>query len=171
MAATRKAEVDIVAEAARRALDDANGDTVRAARMLETAVRAQSPLREALTEHLIGSACWAAIQTQTRVQRRAIWIAPRTEGTPRATSVDDRVVHLASGTLLMFPLPGGKRLADAKREEIAAAAEFYGRQASDMGAKARWLRLIAQSLPDGKVVGEVLTDERLRELQDEARAE
>jgi len=40
-----------------------------------------------------------------------------------------------------------------------------------MAAKARWLRLVLQSVPEGKTAGDVLTDERLRELQREAQAE
>jgi hypothetical protein len=38
-----------------------------------------------------------------------------------------------------------------------------------MGAKARWLRLVAQSLPEGKKASDVLSDQRLRELQSEAQ--
>lgn len=185
---------DLVAEAARRAYDDAGGDVAKAVAMLEQAVRQSRALRDALTEPLIASACYDAVRTQVRVERRSVWrpptVAPVTsparphQGPNRAAPASSparsqpvadptpdaaRVVQLAAGTLLMFPLPGGKRLAEATREEIAAAAEFYERQAGDMATKGRWLRLVAQSIPGKKTVGDVLTDQRLRDLQEEAR--
>lgn len=179
MAAARKKETktgaELVSEAARRAYDDANGDVQEAARMLEHAARSNSPLRDALVEPLIAGACWDAVRGQVRFKRAAIWHAPNVASGPAAKSEavqaqTDRVVHLATGTLRMFPLPGGKRLGEATRQEIAEAAGFYERQAGDMAHKARWLQLVAQSVPAGKTAGDVLTDERLAELQTEARA-
>ena len=179
MAAARKIEaksgVELVNEAARRALDDANGDAREAARMLEQAARTASPLREALTDPLIAGACWDAVRGQVRKERAAIWTTPNVASGPTAkpqalAAQADRVVQLATGTLRMFPLPGGKRLGEATRQEIAEAAHFYERQAGDMAHKARWLQLVAQSVPDGRSAGEVLTDQRLAELQAEARS-
>lgn len=177
MAAARKADgktgPELVAEAARRAYDDASGDVREAARMLEQAVRMKSPLREALTEPLLAGACWDAIRKQVQETRRNIWnpghrpLKP-VPASPVSKEQASRVVHLATGTLKMFPLPGGKRLGEATREEIAAAADFYARQAGDMAHKARWLQLVGQSIPAGKTAGECLTDERLAELQKEA---
>lgn len=48
-------------------------------------------------------------------------------------------------------------------------AEFYGRQATDMAVKARWLRLVADAMPATATAEKVLTDARLRELQEVAR--
>lgn len=177
MAAVRKPSEktgpELVAEAARRAFDDANGDVREAARMLELAVRMDTPLRIALTDPLLSGACWNAVRGQVRETRRAIWAAPKMPTAAQATALKEqssRVVHLATGTLKMFPLPGGKRLGQATREEIVAASEFYARQAGDMSHKARWLQLVGQSVPAGRTVAEALTDERLAELQSEARA-
>lgn len=176
-----KYERDIVAEAAKRALDDASGDVREATAMLESAVRQSRQLRDHITEPLISGACYDAIRAQIHVRRRAIWNDPKVVDpiaseaganvVPLAKRGPDaeRVVKLAAGTLLMFPLPGGKQLGEATRAEISAAADFYGGQAADMTTKARWLRLVAQSVPDGKRVADVLTDKRLRELQAEAR--
>lgn len=174
MGALRKIEktgAELVAEAARSALEDADGDVRTAAEMLERAVRAKSPLRDALTDPLISGACWQAVSQQHRERRRQIWNAPKAMAIAPVKSggAQDkaRVVQLAVGTLSMFPLPGGKRLADATRAEIVAAADFYAQRAQDAGHKARWLQLVAQSIPDGKIAGDVLTDERLAELQQE----
>lgn len=169
MVATQKQTRITIADVARKALEDAGGNVDKATEMFEAAVRQSRALRDQLTEPLIAEACRAAVRKEVREERRTVWVVP----TAKPAQVDvkaqaDRVVQLAAGTLAMFPLPGGKRLGEATREEISTAAEFYGRQAADMGAKARWLRLIAQSVPDGKKVGDVLSDARLRELQQEA---
>lgn len=166
---------ELVDAAAKAALDDAKGDLSGAAKMMEQAVRASSSLRTAVTDPLIAQACYDAVRRQIKWARREAWTGTKHRGSQSTPEViqaqQSRVVHLAAGTLAMFPLPGGKRLGEATREEIVAAADFYGRQASDMGAKARWLRLIGQSLPDGKRVSDVLTDKRLRELQAEAQSD
>jgi hypothetical protein len=82
------------------------------------------------------------------------------------------VFALANGmtaALLDMPIAGGVRLRDARRDQVAAASEFYSRQAQDMSHKGRWFALIAQSVPEGRVVGDVLTDARAAELFNEAR--
>lgn len=162
-----------IADVARKALGDANGNIDEAARMFEAAIRQSRSLRDQLTEPLIADACRVAVRKEVKDVRREVWTGSQSraagQSKPDAIKAQaGRVVQLAAGTLAMFPLPGGKRLGEASREEISTAAEFYGRQAADMGAKARWLRLIAQSVPDGKKVSDVLSDARLRELQAEA---
>lgn len=171
---TQKTGAELVAEAARRALEDADGDVRTAAEMLERAVRMESPLRDALTDPLISGACWQAVSQQHRERRRQVWNSPKPVPTATAKQTAEqtaRVVQLAAGTLSMFPLPGGKRLAEATRSEVVAAADFYAQRSTDAGHKARWLQLVAQSIPDGKTAGDVLTDERLAELQAEVRDE
>lgn len=165
---------DPVATAAKAALANANGDARLATQKLEEAVRKDRVLRDQLLEPLISNACYDAIRAQCGRERRAVWKAPVEKLVPKRGGPTGtvRVVQLAAGTLLMFPLPGGKHLGDATREDIAKAASAYASQSEDMAVKARWLQLVLQSLPEGKKVGEVLTDKRLRELQKEAsRAE
>jgi hypothetical protein len=74
-----------------------------------------------------------------------------------------------SSCLLDMPLAGGKKLRDAGRAEIMAQIERYEKQAGNMAHKARWLRLVLQSLPEGKLVGKVITEKRALELFEEAR--
>lgn len=170
-ATARKADPDLVAEAARRALDDAKGDAREATRMLVEAVRQSRRLRDALLDPLISNACYDAVRAQIHIDRRNAWRQPAEKLVPSRSGVTGsyRVVQLAAGTLLMFPLPGGKKLGDATREDITAAASFYETQSADMAHKSRWLRLVSQHIEDGKTVGDVMTDKRLRELQEEAR--
>ena len=160
-------EGDPVAEAARAAFASADGDVREATRRLEEAVRANRRLRDELTEPLIAEACYAAVRRQCRSARQSVWRTSRRELTRRHVDGARRVLRHAE-TLLAFPLLGGRHLGEAQREEITAAAEFYAAQAGDMAIKARWLQLVAQSLPKGRKVADVLTEERLRELREAA---
>lgn len=169
-AQARTKEVDYVAECARRALDDARGDVREATRMMQAAVKQSRKLRDLLTDPLIANACYDAVRAQVHVDRRNAWKPPSEKLVPSKSGVTGsfRVVQLAAGTLLMFPLPGGKKLGEATREDIATAASFYESQSADMAHKARWLRLVSQHIEGNKTVGDVMTDKRLRELQEEA---
>lgn len=167
-AATKLEPNDPVREAAQVALTKSDGDVQAAADLLEANVRKSRDLRDALTEPLITNACYDAVRAVCIKERRAIWQPPREVRVKSLVAGASRVKKLAAGNLLMFPLPGGKRLTDANRAEITKAVHFYDSQSRDMGQKARWLQLVAQHLEDDKTVGEVLTDERLRELQTEA---
>lgn len=162
-----EAERDYVAEAALAALEANAGDQVKAARALEEKVRKDSALRKHLLEPLITYACHQAVGIQIRQHRGRVWNGPR--AVPKgAGDRAGRLEALAVEMLSSFPLPGGLPLAEATREDLAAAADFYAKQATDMAHKGRWLQLIGQSVPDGKRVRDVLTEDRLRELKKEA---
>lgn len=171
MNALRKPKNDPISEAAKLALDLAKGDVQKATKAFELTIRSNRGLRDQLLEPLIASACYDAIRKVSITDRRSTWRAPVERLVPGKVTGSARVVQLAAGNLLMFPLPGGKKLGEATRKDISAASEFYSKQAGDMGHKARWLQLIAQSVPSGKTVNDVLTDKRLRELQREAKSE
>lgn len=152
------------AEVARQALTDAKGDVVRATELMVGRVLRDQTLYRQLLDPLARTACYDVIRQICRSDRRAIWNSAQ----PSTDDQRARVIALAGGvraSLMDFPLPGGLRLGDAQRADLSAAAAFFSRQATDMGRKARWLGLIAQSLPDEKSVSEVLTDARLSELK------
>ena len=151
-----------VAETARECLEKAGGDVRAAVPLMLERVRKNRALRDALTEPLLSDACYGAIRNECRIQRRDVWTPPNySKGGNGA-----RVIALAT-SLLDFPLLGGMRLADATREQVQKSAEFYASQSADMGHKARWLQLIAQSVPDEKRVADVLDEARLAELRRE----
>ncbi len=168
MSALRKLEPDPVADAARKALAEADGDVRVATKALERAVRGNRALRDALLEPLVATACYSAVTAACRQERRKVWTPPTDKLVRSRVHGAYRIVQMAAGNLLAFPLPGGMKLAEATREEVAEATRFYDAQSVDMSWKARWLRLVAQSIPTGKRVGDVLTDKRLGELQAEA---
>lgn len=160
------AEIDSLTDAARIALATADGEVRRATDLLyERAMTDQAFLDHHFRE-AIRTACYAAVSGCVRQERRAVFAMPQPTSPERRAQIN----ALASGSirsLMDFPLPGGKRLGDATRGEVSEAADAYGKQARDMAWKSRWLGHIAQSLPDGKRVADVLTDERLEELRAE----
>lgn len=161
-----------IAKIAKDSLDATGGGDVQAAtKHMAARIRADRALRDALTDPLIDVACYDAVSGVIRKERRVVWMAPEVTSDTGA-----RIIQLASGnaaSLMDFPLPGGKKLGDATRAEVSAAAEFYRRQAVDMSSKAVWLRFVAQSVPENQRVSEAMTSERLIELRDraEGRAE
>ena len=69
------------------------------------------------------------------------------------------------------PLPGGKRLGCANKEEVGAASDFYTKQALNMGSTGYWLELIRQRLPENTAVEEVFSNDELAELKQLAKTE
>ena len=151
---------------AKAALNEAGGNVRQATDIL---VARAIEDREFLQQHfheVIRRACYDAVAACVRQERRAVWVMPQ----PTTEQRRRQIVSMAEGvrqTLHDFPLPGGKRLGDATREEVIEAAEFFGKQARDMAWKSRWLAHVAQSVPPGRKVADVLTPERLEELRQE----
>ena len=160
-------KTDPVAEAVAQAMVLAKGDRAHAIRLLEGRVRNDPSLRERLIAPLIRKACADVIGEAIRKGRSQAWNRPRIV---QPNEQRDRVVALATGTLLMFrlPTPGNKPLGEATRAEIAEAVRFYEAQSDDMAFKARWLSLVAQHVTSGKTVRDVMSEERLLELKREA---
>jgi hypothetical protein len=157
-----------ISEIATNALAAADGDVVRATDAMVTAVMNSKVLYRSLMDPLVKQACYDAIRGQCRAQRRVIWETPQ----PSASSTRDRIGGLAAGlTLMDFPLPGGIKVGDATRAEVMDASDSYLAQATDNAAKGRWLRLIARHVTGDAKVRDVLTLERLIQLQNLASNE
>lgn len=159
--------VDKLRSAAPEFLEKADGDVLKAASAMCSKAMSDPDFLRGHYERALYVASYEAVANVVRRDRAQIWALTPEDIARRRTQVE----ALASATaksLLDFPLPGGKRLAEATREEVSVASEFYGAQARDMGRKSVWLRLVAQSLPDGAKVGDALTASRLEELRAEA---
>lgn len=162
MTQAAKQKPDTIAAHARAALDDAGGDVRQATALMVERIKKDAAAFEALTEPLIKEACYSQITMACRRERRAIWTAPNYDQGGNGA----RVINLAHGNLLAFPLPGGKRLGQATKEDVAKAATFFDAQAEDMARKARWLLAIGDALADGQIVLDVFDDEGLRNIKD-----
>jgi hypothetical protein len=165
--AAHEAPARTVSSVAADCLAQADGNVLKATDLFVQVTASDHLLYRELMDPLHRSACYAAVTSCCRTERGVIWNAPQ-------PSVDERrgqVIALAKATensLMNFPLPGGLRLGDAGRQSVLKAAEFYGKQSRDMGAKAIWLQLVAQSVTGTRTVRQCLTDDRLVELRTEA---
>ena len=162
----KQEEVDI-GEYARLALQRTQQNAQAATKLLESWVHDDPNLKDALTEPLIRDACYDAIRAVFRVDRKRIWTTVD-HSTDSPGSSSKRVEHLASSNLMMFPLPGGKRLKDANREDLLFASEFYMKQGHDMLTKARWLTLVSQHMTGKKRVSDVMDEKKLIDLKDKS---
>lgn len=158
MTITKTADVDIAALAASH-LAAADNDVQAATLTLYQAALEDLRIEQALTRPLLRSACYDALRAECRRERRNIWTAPNYSKAGNG----QRVQQLAR-RLMDFPLPGGKRLAHATREEVLAAADSYTKQATRMQQIGVWLSRIADRVEEG-TVADSLTEAELVELQ------
>lgn len=141
------------------ALNSSGGDVEQATALLESRAKNDSTIWMALTGPLLSQACYDAVRKICREQRREIWFS---ENYDKGGNGDRVAIH-AKG-LLDWPLPGGKRLRDAGKEDLDKAADFYHRQASQMMRVAYFLERISEKVGK-KTVGDKFTEEKLREIQ------
>jgi hypothetical protein len=95
---------------------------------------------------------------------------PKQHARKTSQEVMERVAAYA-GKYLSWPMSvSRKTLGDSMREEVAAEAEMYERQAQGNSERGRFMRLVQKRTPGGKTVGEVLSDDALAKLYSKAKA-
>lgn len=155
---------------AREALDGANGDEAAATDTLFHAVVNDEAIYELVALPLVRNACNEWIRRLNGEARRVVRQAVVTQiDRPRVSTADQ--ARATAFMLRDYPLAGGVKLGDATREEIARTIDLKETQSATMLADARWLRLVAQSLPPGARVRDAISEERLIELRREAQNE
>lgn len=150
---------------ARSHLDDADGNlSVAIDSLTELLLRDRK-----LLKLLIEQVCREAIRSYTRVAQGNTRFAIIQSISSAARRAQGEALNRATMKLLLdYPLGGGKKLRDATRAEIIHSADVYEKIAQTNGQRAKWLRLIAQSVPDGKCVGDVISEDRAKELFEES---
>lgn len=168
MAALAVVEPRTAHDLAREALAEAGGNWDKASELLLRWL-AEEP---AARDELLRFAAQHFIRRMTHRQRsRIVAAVERCGGHPLqlpATHETTGLAALAVQNLLDYPLTGALKLRDAKRDDVLAAAQAQftmGRRCHERG---RWLSLVADKVPYGKRVGEVLSDGDLRALQQRA---
>lgn len=159
----------ILREKAKDILSEEAGNLQSATKKLEALIWRDRNLRDTLIEGFVRTACYNLLRELLDHGRRTAWSGSVTRG--GGASSTSRVIALGRGTasaLFEFLLPGGKSLRDATGAEVSSAADYYEERSTDSRMKSVWLRLIAQSLQPSQKASEVLTEERLVELQVEA---
>lgn len=146
------------------AMEQANGDVIKATEILEDQARGDVAIWKVLTEGLLRNACYDACRAICRSERKIIWESPNYD----AGGNGERIKQHAT-TLMDWPLPGGMKMRDATKKDLMEAATFYSKQAAKMSAIAKWLDAVASKVKS-KTVGQTLTDKQLMELRDETGA-
>lgn len=150
---------------AREAMEKADNDVTKAHPVFLTALKAEKTLYKELVGSLVDQLCLEELHRVVRDDRRKLWDQAKTA---RTANPSERVAALARSNLMNLVLPNGKRLASATHADCMRYGEDYLKQGTTMCHMGRWLRLIGQSVPEGKTVHKVLSEERLHELREEA---
>lgn len=158
------AKVDLSLRAlARTALEQCGGNTAEATDAVAEILANDKRLARSVAAEAIALASYELVQHRMRDNRSAVVLS--------ANRSRDGVAALANGiraALLDFPLAGGMKLRDATPDEVTEQIDRYDAIGRDVSHKAKWLRLIVQSVPRNKLIGEVISDDRAQELWNEA---
>lgn len=147
-----------LAQLSREAVDAAGGDTKVAEDQLTNQLYKDADLLRTIIRAAIRDAVAYHVQHELRADRgkliRALFRPVDTRAAVTALGEGMTPVVLA----LDFQLANGLKLRDAMREDVDAQAERYESFSRDMRWKAKWLRKIAEIVPDGTRVGDAIDD-------------
>lgn len=166
MSKALKAEKTVsFAQLAQEAFEQAGGDMPTAADQLAALVMADRKMLAEVTPVAIRA--WAAeIVRNHAATMRVRAVASVAQDT---TQRGGRLRVALAATLFDFPLPGGKRLAEANAAEIRDGAANYQEKASDMAHKARWLVAVADRVGSANRADAALSLPELETLFEEAK--
>lgn len=156
-------------ELAATCLEEEDGDTRAATELLVEKIMADRAWLTKFAEELVTTASAALISRQIRDRRDTIIQANR-PGTGRQAV--EALGQVNASMFLDWPLAGGLRLRDARHPDLDDNALAYEKQARAHIHRAKWLRRIRSMVPEGKKVGDVLTEEQIAALyfEDEPNA-
>lgn len=155
-------DAPVAAEYIREAWQQCEGDVPAAAGKLYATLAKDSVLLGALLPRILQDWCREQIRHHLSTLRTASLTPDLEQGGARLRSV-------IAMSLFDFPLPGGKRLGSANREEIARAADEYGQSAQTLGHRARWLAKVAERVGRHNKCETALTLKALEQLFEETR--
>lgn len=135
-------------------------------------VRADPRLREAMLEVLVTEACADRIRKRLQIMNASLWH----QSEPFDLTMQGKRLQTAAATsrfyrMMDYSLIGGLALGDATRVQVIANSKFHERQATRMFQTSVWLDSIASGMDAMKTkqkVSEVFSEERLRQLQQQA---
>lgn len=157
-------------ELALKAYEDHPEDSDAAVRDILAALHADRSLRNEALEKVAGDllrGARQAVRTATFEAKRGY------SGHVRTYSEEE--VAAASVVLRLWmdlPLPvGGKKLGSACRDDLAVNIHHYNRQGKEMLVRGRMLELIGDRLSEDEEVSDVLDEDEISALEEQARRE
>lgn len=122
-------------------------------------------------EQLVRRACVAASsQSRQKIVAAASASAPTPVLTKKHRGGVERILAYASIALMDYPISGGTKLGDATKADIVTHAERQIKSAKENLHRGSWQLAVANRLPDGKRVRDVMTEADLKTLWDETNA-
>lgn len=146
---------------AEQALKDSDGDVEKAVIALEQMCRDNPSAWMAMTERRLSESCYDECRKLIHSERRQIWTAPNYDP---AQSGERVKTHAKS--IMDLPLPGGKLLKNASREDLAAASDFYRKQAATMAQLSQFFWLVRDKVEEGRTVAECADAALLEEIKE-----
>lgn len=141
------------------AMDQAGNDVLKATEILEQQAAGDIEVWKTLTEGLLRTACYDACRRICISERQAIWFSPGYDAGGKGDRIKEH-----SKSIMDWPLPGGKALRHANKQDLIDAAEFYKKQADQMASIAQWLNAIAAKVKN-RTVEKCLTEAQIRALR------
>lgn len=159
---------DTLTGLAAQILEQAGGDRSRATQLMVDRLRDDPEVGQTIIDRALKIAAAQAIAHVLAYRRTRILTQSPHERSLVTQKASDRAVAFASARLAEFPLPSGKRLGDATRDDLQIAVTTFQRGIATLGRRANWLLLIAQKMPPLKTVGEVFSEQDLERTALEA---
>lgn len=153
-------------ELTRDELARANGNTAIARAAIKDRLLTEEGTLDAMLDSVVQAAASMATQAIVTYNRQAIVAA----NTGMKASAAHALASIVGKSFLDFPLAGGLPLRDATRSDVERQADLYAGQAKVMNQRARWLSMIAQAVPPGSRVGDILDEARVSALFQQASA-
>ena len=167
MEAVTETEVPSLMALARQALNESGGNQHNARLVLIERIYQDPVLSDAHFKPLLEQAVQEAL---SRVQRLAnAQIREALEAPVNPTMPHNaRLRWLARANLMNYRLSNGTPVSDASRGDLVKDGDFHIKQGRTMLHTGRWMRLVGQHLPNGKIVRQAMNEERLHELWKES---
>ncbi len=150
--------IDVV----RRCYDDADGDWDHASKLA----------RDEVTPEMVESLVWTAIRYTVRkvaAERRGrhqVSEEERTEIEKAMAKGCAGVGAIRSWCVYNFPLPGGKLLGTATKEDLLGAADFYRAHGETIMARAEWFTAMAKLVKADQTVKECIVEDKIEALRE-----
>lgn len=162
-----KTQQNPIEEIIKQCLDEADGDAKKACELLAFRIAADDELFESIAMPLIVRSARAHIKkwTQPKQRRRRYQDDEETGASVYSVpSIPTGMLAVASRNWLEYPLMNGLTLGDATRETVLTVSDMHAKQSRQHSARARMFKAVADRMPEGKRVRDVMSHEEIHRI-------
>jgi hypothetical protein len=149
-----------------QAYEQADGNFDKATNLIEEWLDENPTLREEIAQSLVRQAIRDHIQRFASGIRTTFYVK-RPPGKDNTRGLE-RLAEQALKKWYDLPLPGGKKLGDAMKDEVKAAADYHLDLGRTHNSRGKFLSALAGSIPEGKKVRDVITEKKIEEIASSA---